>query len=802
MSVTPASARVRLGWLFNVAVCAAGVVLAAIAIATAVSDTTTAPLLICVGGVALTVVVARFPIVFDRGDGDGVEAGFDSTVLVFMLCTLETTDALVVWSLGVVATQLIADKRPAAKVFNIGVGIIAGTVAAVILSFAEPRGVATAQELALVALAATAYFATDLLLSAVSLTISSGVRFTRHLLQRRTLLAIACFVPFDMLGYLAAIVHRAGPWWTLSLLGVPLATLLIATRAITRGEENARRLSALFDAAVRAQTLATRTEVEEALVEDARRLLRLTQVAVRPTPPGRSEIGAQVHGGDTPTWVVAKALDRARSTSYADEQALLALAAVAAEALSRLELTDEMVHVARHDPLTDLPNRGIMLDRVTQALRAAHSPERPVALLFIDLDGFKPVNDRFGHEAGDAVLVELASRLRSCVGDAGTVARLGGDEFAVLFENRRPLEVEVICDQLLIAIKEDVTVNGQAMSVGASAGIAFGHPTDTATGLVRKADLAMYASKVAAKGQVEEYDDAMGRSRLERLELVDDLRHAIARGRIEVAYQPIIDVETGRILGAEALARWTRDGVAVAPEVFIPAAEDAGLIVDLGAHVLATVASDAAALRRAVDGSFLLTVNVSARQLREPTFVDSVRQAVTAMEGLTLVLEITERQGIDLDPSVLARMEAIRAAGAELAIDDFGVGFSSISYLHDLPVQYLKADASLAQDIDTDERARALLRSVIAMGRTLGLSLVVEGIESEAQLVALGDDTADLSAQGYLMYRPMPAVRLVDVVAADAHALQATGIGGGAATGRVSRVDRWQEVAAAVGMSA
>jgi EAL domain-containing protein (putative c-di-GMP-specific phosphodiesterase class I) len=147
-------------------------------------------------------------------------------------------------------------------------------------------------------------------------------------------------------------------------------------------------------------------------------------------------------------------------------------------------------------------------------------------------------------------------------------------------------------------------------------------------------------------------------------------------------------------------------------------------------------------------------------------------------------------------------MEAIRAAGAELAIDDFGVGFSSISYLHDLPVQYLKADASLAQDIDTDERARALLRSVIAMGRTLGLSLVVEGIESEAQLVALGDDTADLSAQGYLMYRPMPAVRLVDVVAADAHALQATGIGGGAATGRVSRVDRWQEVAAAAGMPA
>ena len=348
----------------------------------------------------------------------------------------------------------------------------------------------------------------------------------------------------------------------------------------------------------------------------------------------------------------------------------------------------------------------------------------------------------------------------------------------------------MLCDRLLIAIKEDVTINGHAMAVGGSAGIAFAGPGDTATGLVRKADLAMYASKVAGKGQVEEYDDAMGRSRLERLELVDDLRVAVARGEIEIAYQPIIAVDTGRIVGAEALARWKRDGVAVPPDVFIPAAEDADLIVDLGDLVLAKVASDAAALRDAAGGPFVLTVNISARQLREPAFVDAVRRAVEAMDGLTLVLEITERQGIDLDPAVLARMDAICAAGAQLAIDDFGVGFSSISYLHDLPVHYLKADASLSQDIDTDERARALLRSVIAMGRTLGLRLVVEGIESEAQLAALGEDTTDLSAQGYLMYRPMPAGQLVDVVTADVSDLQS------------APTRRWQGVADAVGMSA
>ena len=791
MALSPARPQVTLGLLFNLAVGGVGLAIAGGAMAAALSGAHHVPAAMSIGGVLLTVIVARFPIVFDKGVGGGLEVGFDSTILMFMLCTLPTTDALVVWSLGVVASELAAEKRLASKAFNIGIGIIGGGLAGLIVASARGSGVATAQELAAVALAATVYFATDLLLSALSVTISGG-RFSRQLLQRQTLLALTCFVPFDTLGYLAAIVHRAAPWWALSLLCVPLATLLVATRAVTRGQENARRLSVLFDAAVRAQTASTRADVEQGLVEDAQRLLRMSHVAVRSTAPGRGEIGAPIDGSPAPTWLVAKALDRARSTVDADEQALKALSAVAAEALSRLQLTDEMVHVARHDPLTDLPNRGILLDRVTESLAAPSRPDRPVALVFIDLDGFKPVNDRFGHEAGDAVLVELAGRLRSAVGAAETVARLGGDEFAVLVQDRRPLDVELMCDRLLAVIKEELHVGGHTLSIGASAGIAFAGPDDTATGLVRKADLAMYASKVSGKGQVEEYVDAMGRSRLERLEMVDDLRAAVAAGNIDVVYQPIIAVDSGRIVGAEALARWQRDGVAVPPDVFIPAAEDSGLIVALGEHVLSRVASDVAAMADPVDGSFLVTVNISARQLHEAGFVDSVRRAVAMMEGTTLVLEITERQGIDLDPTVLARMEAICAAGAELAVDDFGVGFSSISYLHDLPVRYIKADAALAQDIDTDERACALLRSVIAMGRTLGLGVVIEGIEYEAQLTALGDDLEGLTAQGYLMYRPMPAARLASVIAADRDVSSL----------HAARMRRWQRVAAAVEASA
>jgi diguanylate cyclase (GGDEF)-like protein len=791
MSVSPASPRAALGLLFDLAVCCVGLGIATWAVfAATANDEAVAPLM-CVGGVLLTVVVARFPIVFDKGEGHGggIEVGFDSAILMFMLCTLSASDALVVWSLGVVATQLTSDKRFASKVFNIGVGIIGGAAAALIVDSADIGSIATASELLVVVAAATAYFATDLLLSAVSVRISGGGTFARQLVQPQMLLAIACFVPFDTLGYLAAVVHRSTPWWMLSLLGVPLVTLLVATRAITRGQENARRLTALFDAAVRAQTLTTRSEVEHALVDDARRLLRLSQVAVRSTPPGRGEIGAVVRDGEMPVWLVAKALDRARSTSHADEQALKALAAVAAEAMGRLELTDDMVHIARHDALTDLPNRGILLDRVTQALHANDNPDRPLGLLFVDLDGFKPVNDRFGHEVGDAVLVAVAQRLRACVDEVGTVARLGGDEFAVLFENRRPLEVEVMSDQLLATLAEDLVVDSHTLNVGASAGLAFAGEDDTATGLVRKADIAMYASKLSGKGHVEEYVDTMGRSRMERLEIVDDLRTALARKEIEVVYQPIVAVGSGAIVGAEALARWTRNGVPVPPDVFIPVAEDSGLVVGLGEHVLEVAAHDAATMRSAVegaaDGPFVLTVNISARQLREPSFVRSVRRVVDAMEGITLVLEITERQGIDLDPRILAAMEAINAAGARLAIDDFGVGFSSISYLHDLPVHYLKIDASLAQDIDTDERACALLRSVVAMGRTLDLGMIVEGIESEGQLTALGDETEDLCAQGFLMYRPMPVGQLVGVISADRTISSL----------HTARVRRWQSVA-------
>ncbi len=713
--------------------------------------------------VPLIVIVAKFPMVLDNGDGS-IEVGFDSSVLMFLLCTMRPHQALVIWSLGVLATQLSTSKLPEIKIFNIGVGILGGGAASGVLHLTRDGQLGTPRELLAVALAATVYFACDFLISALSLAIEFSTPLRGYLGQRGTLVAVACFVPFDSLGYLGAVVVRATPYWTLVLLAVPLATLLVATRALTRGGENARRLTVLFDAAVRAQTLSDANEVVATLTEDARRLLRMEKVQVRSTPPGPHEIGAQVHGGASESWIVAPGRPRARSTTTADQLALEAMVAVGSDAFARLKLTEDMTHLARHDLLTDLPNRRLLLDRVKHAVESSRTRDIKIALLFVDLDGFKPVNDRFGHAAGDEVLVDVARRLRTCVRERDTVARLGGDEFALLFVDVRPPDVSSACERILETLWEGVAVAGHHLPLGASIGVAYGNAEDTAEGMLRKADLAMYEAKSRGKNQYVEYDPAIGRSRVQRLELVESLRAALVAGDITLVYQPVVAAASGRIVGVEALARWKFDGFDIPPDVFIRVAEETGLIVPLGDHVLEQAVSDAAALREAAGHGINVSVNVSAKQLREPDFVAKVEWAMSAMGDTGLVLEITERDGIGGDEASLSTMRALADRGVVFAIDDFGVGFSSISYLQDLPVQIIKADAAFSKNIDLDERACALLRSITMMGEALGFDVVVEGIERATQLEHLQNDVHAPYAQGFLMHRPMPLEQLLGVV--------------------------------------
>ncbi len=584
-------------------------------------------------------------------------------------------------------------------------------------------------------------------------------------MQRGTITAVAAFVPFDSLGYLGAVLTRGPPWWTLLLLGVPLGLLLFATRASTRGAENARRLSVLFEAAVRAQTLSDARQVIDAVVDDVSRLLRITTVDVRSTPPSSQEIGAQLRDGQRDRWVVAPGRLRARSTKKADQEALEAMVAVASDAFARLRLTEDMTHLARHDLLTNLPNRGLLLDRVEHALAMSRRRGTRIAFLFVDLDGFKPVNDRFGHAAGDAVLVDVAQRLSGCVRQSDTVARLGGDEFALLLEDVNAPQVTSACDRILAALGRGVHVAGHQLSLSASIGVAFGDSGETAESMLRNADLAMYEAKSRGKNQYVEYERAIGRSRLQRLELVESLRASLAVGDLNLVYQPIVRAATGRITGVEALARWKSNGVDVPPDVFIRVAEETGLVVALGDVVLAHAVRDAPAIQAAAGGDVNISVNISAKQMREPDFVTKIDDVLAQMGGAGLVLEITERDSIANDKASLDAMQVLADRGVPFAIDDFGIGFSTIGYLQDMPVRIIKTDLSFSENIDSDERSCALLCSITMMGQALGLDVVVEGIERATQLQHLRDHVHAPYAQGYLMHRPMPLDQLVRVLA-------------------------------------
>jgi len=717
--------------------------------------------------IPLIMLIARFPVLLDKGHG-GIEVGFDSSVLMFLLCTVDPQEALILWSLGVLGTQLTNSKRTHIKAFNLGVGVLSGTVAVIAftLTFAGDKG--SPQELLAVTVAAAAYFITDYTVSAVSVTMEEASGNYNHLVQQGTLIAIATFVPFDSLGYRAAVVVRGRtPCFTVLLLAVPLVTLLIATRAVTRGAENARRLEVLFEAAVRAQTLSDTRQVVDALIDDARRLLRLEHVEVRTAPPAPHEIGAPLQDGQRDRWLVAPRRHRARSTETADQQALEAMVAVSSDAFARLRLTDDMTHLARHDLLTNLPNRGLLLDRVEHALQLSRRRGSRLALLFVDLDGFKPVNDRFGHAAGDAVLIDFAQRLAACVRASDTVARLGGDEFAILLEDVRVHEVHSACTRILTALSSGAHVAGHQLSLSASIGVAFGEASDTSESLLRNADLAMYEAKSRGKNQYVVYEGALGKTRLQRLELVEALRSSVAGNELRLVYQPVVRASTGRITGVEALARWNSNGVDIPPDVFIKVAEESGLIVALGDIVLDRAAADAPALMEAAGGELAIAVNISARQLREPGFVDKVRSTQDSLAGGSLILEITERDMVGDDNESLDTMQAITELGVNFAIDDFGVGFSSIGYLQDMPVRIIKTDGSFSEGIDRDERSCALLCSITMMGQALGLDVVVEGIERASQLEHLRDHVHAPYAQGYLMHRPMSVDDLVAVLRAN-----------------------------------
>jgi diguanylate cyclase (GGDEF)-like protein len=432
-----------------------------------------------------------------------------------------------------------------------------------------------------------------------------------------------------------------------------------------------------------------------------------------------------------------------------------------------------LAHQATHDPLTGLPNRILLIARIGAALQGlASAPGRVVAVLFVDLDGFKRVNDTWGHSLGDELLVAVGRRLGSVLGDGETLARVGGDEFVVLRTTAAPDDLPAVAERVRAALSEPFQLSSGEVVVGASIGVThsgLAGPGAAPEDLVRDADVAMYQAKGEGRNRWLLFEPAMRQVVAQRLETERALRVALEHGELVVHYQPVIRLADEVAVGFEALVRWERPGHGlVPPGAFIPTIEDTDLILPVGALVLRMAARQLAEWRAASPSArhLKVSVNVAARQLRDPAFVDLVRCVLleTGLPGGALTLEITESALVEDSDTILERLGALRALGAHLSVDDFGTGYSSLRYLKKFPVNQVKIDRAFVDGLGDDPDDEAIVAAVLAMAHALGLEVVAEGVETEVQrdhLRALGCD----SAQGYLYARPLPVEQALALIA-------------------------------------
>ena len=457
-----------------------------------------------------------------------------------------------------------------------------------------------------------------------------------------------------------------------------------------------------------------------------------------------------------------------RMTNLLDEPAVMGVVANFRDITERKALQNQLAHQAFHDPLTGLANRALLLDRIDHALSAARGRNRNnLAVLYLDLDDFKTVNDGLGHEAGDQLLRTAGRRIASSLRPGDTACRLGGDEFAVLLEEvRDPAVAYEVGGRILEAIRAPFELDGAVVSLNASLGIVVSTGSDDAAALLRNADLAMYRAKGQGKGRFEVYEVGMHAAVVERLELKADLRRAIDNGEFEPYYQPIVHLESGRTVGVEALVRWRHpERGLLAPAAFIGLAEETALIIPMGTQVLRQACVDATGWIRQFGEAAPATVsvNLSVRQLQHPGVVGVVAAAL-ADSGLRpdrLTLEITESTLLDDADAAAERLAALKRLGVRIALDDFGTGYSSLSYLGRFPVDVLKIDKSFVDvlALSTDEPA-PLVDAIVGLGHTLGLNVTAEGIEEAGQLDRLREMGCELG-QGYYFARPLPAAGLI-----------------------------------------
>lgn len=436
--------------------------------------------------------------------------------------------------------------------------------------------------------------------------------------------------------------------------------------------------------------------------------------------------------------------------------------------IERNRSQQHLAFLAHYDQLTGLPNRGLFFDRFEHAIRRARRSEQLVALLFVDLDHFKDINDSIGHHAGDVLLKRVADRLRTCVRDCDTVSRMGGDEFSLVLEDIASIQqVSVVAKRILHTLAEPFWIESREIFTSASVGITIFPFDDNPEGtLLQHADIAMYQAKHQGGNAYQYYLGGMGAQVASRSSLANDLRQGLAKEEFFLHYQPLVDLNTGRILGLESLVRWQHPTKGlISPGQFIPIAEQIGLIGRLGQWVLQKACTDIGQINREGVAEIPVAVNVSGRQFRHKELVEKIQEVLghSALAPGMLELELTENVLMDDSTNHTTTLDQIKQMGVKISIDDFGTGYSSLRYLKTFPIDTLKIDRSFIQDLPYNPHNASLVASMIDMGHSLGLSVLAEGVETLEQVQFLKAHDCD-RAQGYFFARPQSLDSLMPVL--------------------------------------
>jgi len=438
-----------------------------------------------------------------------------------------------------------------------------------------------------------------------------------------------------------------------------------------------------------------------------------------------------------------------------------------AEEASRISAA-QMTYFAQHDFLTGMPNRMLLNDRIGQAIETTGRTGSKTVVLFLDLDGFKHINDSLGHPTGDKLLQSIAKRLTGCVRASDTVSRDGGDEFIVLLsEVVHPETVAILANRMMQAVAKPHSIDEHDLHVTTSIGVSV-YPQDglDAMTLIKNADTAMYQAKENGRSALRFFQQPMNVRAVERQSMEEDLRHALERREFALHYQPKIDLTTGAIIGAEALLRWTHSARgAVPPAKFIPVAEDSGLILPIGNWVLGEACGQAKAWVDAGLPVVTMAVNLSGLQFQSEDFLEDLFAILdkTGFDPKSLEVEVTESLFIKRLESTRSILQALRDKGVHVAIDDFGTGYSSLSHLHKLPLDALKIDQSFVREITTTPNENSIVKAIIRMGQSLKLRIIAEGVETDEELAFLQAQSCD-EAQGYLFSRPIPSGRFATLL--------------------------------------